>query len=188
MVPVWWTFNKWQFMGTYLLIDAFSASTCLSPHQHCWREPCNNLPCFHDNHLLLSSPHLSTSPSLPCFPLFLPLSVLPSLCTLLVFQGQTRSQPESEIETEIGVESGERRAITIGKTADRGGLEDKNPPDIVIVSTLDLRQLSHSAYLGLCSLIITLFLVQIWPTTCCILPGFKVAVVASLIFPATWAE
>lgn len=106
VVPVWWVFNKQRFMGTYLLIDAFSASTRLSPHQHCWREPCNNLPCFHDNHLLLSSPHLSTSRSLPSLPLFLPLSCLPSLCTLLVFQGQTGSQPDSEIETEIGVESG----------------------------------------------------------------------------------
>lgn len=31
----------------------------------CWREPCNNPPCFHDNHLLLSSPRLSLSPFCP---------------------------------------------------------------------------------------------------------------------------
>lgn len=54
-----------------------------SPHHHpyhpspppstlaCWREPCNNPPCFHDNHLLLSSPHLSPPPSLSPLPLSL---------------------------------------------------------------------------------------------------------------------
>lgn len=113
----------------------------------CWREPCNNPPCFHDNHLLLSSPHLSPAPSLPQLrpslppsPLFLPLSFLPFFHTLLVFQGQRGSQPDSEIETEIRFESGERRAIAMGETTDKGWLEDRNLPDVVIVSTLDLGQ------------------------------------------------
>lgn len=128
---------------------------------------------------------LPLPPSLP-FPFSLPLSCLPSLCTLLVFQGQRGSQPDSEIETEIGVESGERRAITMGETTDRGRLEDKNPPDVVIVSTLHLNPLPRSTYLGSCSLIITLFRVNLepkWPTTGCILPEF--GVVTSRIFPAT---
>lgn len=100
----------------------------------CWREPCNNPPCFHDNHLLLSSPHLSPPPSLSPLPLslfpplFLPLSCLPFLRTLLVFQGQRGSQADSEIETEIWVESGERGAITMGEKTDRGRLEDKKYP------------------------------------------------------------
>ncbi len=154
-----------------------------APHHHlyhpspppstlaCWREPCNNPPCFHDNHLLLSSPHLSLPPSLSPLPLsfslslppFLPLSCLASLRTLLVFQGQRGSQSDSEIETEIWVESGERRAITMGEKTDRGRLEDKNPPDVVIVSTLDLRQLPHSTYLGLAtSTFHNLILCQPW--------------------------
>lgn len=64
----WWGFNQQRLMVTYLLIGAFPASTPL-PHQHCWREPCNNFACFHDNHLLLS-PHPSTSSSHPSLPLF----------------------------------------------------------------------------------------------------------------------
>lgn len=83
---------------------------------------------------------LSLPPFLNSLPPFLPLSFLPSLHTLLVFQGQRGSQPDSAIETEIGVESGQRRAIAMGEATDKGRLEDRNPPDIVIVSTLDLRQ------------------------------------------------
>lgn len=114
------------------------------PLKHGWREPCNNLACFHDNHLLLSYPHLSTSP-------FLPLSCLPPLCILLVFQGQRGSQPDRELKREIQAEWRER-AITGGENADRGRLEDKNPPDVVIVGTLDLRQSPHSTCPGTCAL------------------------------------
>lgn len=54
---------------------ATTATPLLPSTRACWREPCNNPPCFHDNHLLLSSPHLSLAPSL----FRLPPSLLSSL-------------------------------------------------------------------------------------------------------------
>lgn len=143
VAPVWWIFIKWQYMGTYLLNNAFFAppatlattnNTTLFPSTLArWREPCNNPPCFHGNHLLLSSPHLSFPPSLFTLPLC-------CLHTLLVFQGQRGSQSDSEIERDIGGEMEESRPITTAEKEERGSLEDINPPDIVIVSTLDPRQ------------------------------------------------
>lgn len=76
----------------------------------------------------------------------------------------------------------------MGEKTGRGRLEDKNPPDGVIVSTFHLRPVPRSTYLDSCSRIITLFRVNLqpkWPTTGCILPELWVAVVANLIFPAT---
>lgn len=130
--------------------------------------------------LLSSLPPLPSHPS----PLSLPLSCPPpSLCTLLVFQGQRGSQPDSEIETEIGTESGERGVITAGEKTNRGRLEDKNPPDVVIVST------SHPTPMprfNLPRLVLSRHnLEPKWPTTGCTLPGARV--VASIIFPASWA-
>ena len=74
-----------------------------------------------------------------------------------------------------------------GKESDSNGREDRqrkaggqnNTPDIVIVSTLDLRQLPHPTRLGSvspppCVLFITSFRVNLepkWPTTGCILLG-----------------
>lgn len=78
--------------------------------------------------ICLPLPLFLHSPSLSFPPLFLPLSCLPFLHTLLVFQGQRGSQADSEIETEIWVESGERGAITVGEKTDRGRLEDKKYP------------------------------------------------------------
>lgn len=49
----------------------------------CWRESCNNLCCFHDNHLLLSP--------LICLSLFSIPPSHPALNTVLVFQGQSGS-------------------------------------------------------------------------------------------------
>lgn len=81
----------------------------------------------------------------------------------------------------------------MAEKTDRGRLEDKNPPDVVIVSTLDLRQLPHSTYLSSASspaFIITSFRVNLepkWPTTSCILPELGFTVVVRLIFSAAWA-
>lgn len=91
--------------------------------------------------------------------------------------------------------SGERRLITTGEETDRGSLEDKNPPDVVIVGTLNLRpHLPCSTYLASVSspaLILTPVLAYLepkWPTTGCFLPQLGVTVAASLIFPAALAE
>lgn len=91
-------------------IDAFSppCTTSTPPHPlpstlACWREPCNNPPCFHDNHLLLSSPHLSLPPSLSFLTLSSPFQLSPSsLPTLLVFQGQRGSQADVRYRQRYG--------------------------------------------------------------------------------------
>lgn len=54
----------WLLIYSFVLSQHPAPPTVPPPHQHRWREPCNNFACFHDNHLLLS-PHLSTSSSHP---------------------------------------------------------------------------------------------------------------------------
>lgn len=183
-----------------LLIDAVSASLHhrLYPPSTiaCWREPCNNPPCFHDNHLLLSSPHLSfpLSPLPPCLhsPLSSsPLSCLP-LCTLLVFQGQRGSQADSEIETEIGLAKWGGENYNNG-TEDRQRKAGGQKSPRRRYGTLRLQTF---ALFGLCRLhrlhpqhFHNLIWSQLWAKMADNRLYYGVAaVVASFIFPAAWAE
>lgn len=79
----------------------------------CWRESCNNLCCFHDNHLLLSP--------LICLSLFSIPPSHPALNAVLVFQGQSGSCGDRQRDSGRDLDEHTRRWKRVKTAGEKDG-------------------------------------------------------------------